>query len=93
MPDFLFTLDFWLYKVAPWTAFWIFAWFVFSRVSRWIDRRYAPRPIRRQLDPMDPFTEPKAGHNAHVRQWKIWWNLEGRHLDPFRRHPDYAITK
>ncbi len=41
---------------------------------------------------MDPSTERRWLHNAHVRAWKLWWSLEGRHFDNGRRHPDWQLS-
>lgn len=40
---------------------------------------------------MDPATEPRSLDSAHVRAWKLWWCLEGKHLDNGRRHPDCQL--
>jgi hypothetical protein len=40
---------------------------------------------------MDPSTERRGIDNAHVRRWKLWYSLEGRHFDNANRHPDYQL--
>ena len=40
---------------------------------------------------MDPITEKRTQHSAHVRTWKLWWCLEGKHFDNGRRHPDFQL--
>lgn len=41
---------------------------------------------------MDPDTEKLSQHTAHVRQWKRWYCIEGRHFDNGRRHVDQQLA-
>jgi hypothetical protein len=40
---------------------------------------------------MDPYSEKPSQHSAHVRTWKHWWCIEGRHFDNGRRHADHQL--
>lgn len=61
-------------------AFFIGLAYVFVSYVRSRDRRH-----------MDPSSERRGLDNGHVRQWKIWYCLEGRHFDNANRHPDHQL--
>lgn len=42
--------------------------------------------VDRWRERMDPKTEQRNQHSAHVFSWKLWYMTEGKHFDNGRRH-------
>lgn len=56
-------------------------WSFFAFINR---PRQKFSPLRQRMDPATEISQP---FSAHVRAWKNWYCLEGRHFDNGLRHP------